>query len=164
MDKGTKLSSIKLSHVDESGKVSMVDVSSKLVTERFARAQAKIYAAPETIKMIKNNDHKKGDVLAVAHVAGIQAAKKTADLIPLCHPLSLSSVKLYFKIKHDYILVECVAQVSAKTGVEMEALTGVSIACLTIYDMCKAVDKNMVISDLTLVEKTGGTSGDFVRK
>ena len=111
-----------------------------------------------------NNEHKKGDVLTVAHIAGIQAAKKTSDLIPLCHPLSLNSVKLHFEIKNDHILVKCLAKVSAKTGVEMEALTGVSVACLTIYDMCKAVDKEMVISELTLMEKTGGNSKDIVRR
>tara|TARA_B100000674_G_C37938030_1_gene961282 strand:- start:576 stop:1028 length:453 start_codon:yes stop_codon:yes gene_type:complete len=149
--------------VDESGKVSMVDVGSKSVTERYAMAQAKVYAAPSTLKMIINNEHKKGDVLTVAHIAGIQAAKKTSDLIPLCHPLSLNSVKLHFEIKNDHILVECLAKVSAKTGVEMEALTGASIACLTIYDMCKAVDKEMVISELTLMEKTGGNSKDIAR-
>jgi len=158
------VSSKQFSHVDESGKVSMVDVGSKSVTDRYAMAQAKVYAAPGTLKMIINNEHKKGDVLTVAHIAGIQAAKKTADLIPLCHPLSLNSVKLHFEIKNDHILVECLAKVSAKTGVEMEALTGASVACLTIYDMCKAVDKEMVISELTLMEKTGGNSKDIVRR
>ena len=158
------MSSKQFSHVDESGKVSMVDVGSKSVTDRYAMAQAKVYAAPGTLKMIINNEHKKGDVLTVAHIAGIQAAKKTADLIPLCHPLSLNSVKLHFEIKNDHILVECLAKVSAKTGVEMEALTGASVACLTIYDMCKAVDKEMVISELTLMEKTGGNSKDIVRR
>ena len=142
----------------------MVDVGSKSVTDRYAMAQAKVYATPGTLKMIINNEHKKGDVLTVAHIAGIQAAKKTSDLIPLCHPLSLNSVKLHFEIKNDHILVECLAKVSAKTGVEMEALTGASIACLTIYDMCKAVDKEMVISELTLMEKTGGNSKDIVRR
>ena len=158
------MSSKQFSHVDESGKVSMVDVGSKSVTDRYAMAQAKVYAAPGTLKMIINNEHKKGDVLTVAHIAGIQAAKKTSDLIPLCHPLSLNSIKLHFEIKKDHILVECLAKVSAKTGVEMEALTGASIACLTIYDMCKAVDKEMVISELTLMEKTGGNSKDIVRR
>ena len=100
-------------------------------------------------------------LLTVAQIAGIQAAKKTADLIPLCHTLNLNSVKLYFEVKRDHILVECIAKVSAKTGVEMEALTGVSVACLTIYDMCKAVDKEMLISDVTLLEKTGGRSGEY---
>ena len=151
------------SHVDEAGKASMVDVGSKSVTERLARAQGKIFASSETLDMILNNEHKKGDVLAVAQIAGIQAAKKTADLIPLCHTLNLNSVKLYFEINKDHILVECIAKVNAKTGVEMEALTGVSVACLTIYDMCKAVDKEMVISDLTLLEKIGGRSGEYKR-
>ena len=155
------MSDKQFSHVDKTGKASMVDVGSKSITERHARAQGKIYASSETIKMILDNKHKKGDVLTVAQIAGIQAAKKTADLIPLCHTLNLNSVKLYFEVKRDHILVECIAKVSAKTGVEMEALTGVSVACLTIYDMCKAVDKEMLISDVTLLEKTGGRSGEY---
>ena len=163
MEKGSKLSDKHFSHVDESGKASMVDVGSKSVTERLARAQGKIYASAETLDMILNNEHKKGDVLAVAQIAGIQAAKKTANLIPLCHTLNLNSVKLYFEIKKDHVLVECITKVDAKTGVEMEALTGVSVACLTIYDMCKAVDKEMIISDLTLLEKIGGRSGEYTK-
>ncbi len=164
MEGRTKLSCKKFSHVDESGKASMVDVGSKSITERHARAQGKVYASPTTLNMIINNEHKKGDVLTVAHIAGIQASKKTSDLIPLCHTLSLNSVKLFFEVKEDHILVECLAKVHAKTGVEMEALTGASVACLTIYDMCKAVDKAMIISDLKLLEKIGGSSGNFNRK
>lgn len=153
----------KFSHVDESGKVSMVDVGDKATTERIAVAEGKVFASVETIKMITNNEHKKGDVLTIAHIAGIQAAKKTSDLIPLCHPLSLDSVKLSFQINDDHIAVQCTAKVSSKTGVEMEALTGACVACLTIYDMCKAVDKQMIIGEIMLLEKMGGRSGHMLR-
>jgi len=152
----------KFSHVDESGKVKMVDVGDKDTQERYAVARGKVFASCETLKMISNNEHKKGDVLTVAHIAGIQAAKKTAELIPLCHPLLLNSVKLLFSVESDHVLVECTVRVNAKTGVEMEALTGASVACLAIYDMCKAVDKRMVLGDIRVMEKFGGRSGHFL--
>lgn len=153
----------KLSHIDARGNAQMVDVTEKAVTSREARAQATISMRPETLAMIVGGDHKKGDVLAVARIAGIQAAKKCADLIPLCHPLMLSSVKLELTPDESQscVRIEARCKLSGQTGVEMEALTAASVAALTVYDMCKAVDKGMVISDVRLLEKSGGRSGHW---
>ncbi len=152
-----------LTHLDEQGRAQMVDVTEKSVTERLAIAQSVVKMRPETLSMIVEGKHKKGDVLAVARVAGIQAAKKTSDLIPLCHPLMLTSVKVNFEpeLNSGELLIECRCKLAGQTGVEMEALTGASVAALTIYDMCKAVQKDIVISATRLLEKKGGKSGDF---
>lgn len=155
-----------LSHIDEQGKASMVDVSEKPVTCREARASARIAMHASTLEQIKNNTLKKGDVLAVARIAGIQAAKKCADLIPLCHPLALSKVSVEFVINESdsSVDIESFCKLTGQTGVEMEALTAASIAALTIYDMCKAVDLDMVIGQVCLLEKQGGRRGHFLRK
>ncbi len=152
-----------LTHLDEQGNAQMVDVSAKAVTVREATAEARISMQPETLEMIIQGGHAKGDVLAVARIAGIQAAKKTSDLIPLCHPLVLSkvSVELVPDLASSSVLVTAYCKLAAQTGVEMEALTAASVACLTIYDMCKAVDKGMVISSVRLMEKKGGRSGHW---
>ncbi len=139
----------------------MVDVSEKDETTRTATAKARVMAAVETIKIITSGTAKKGDVLATARIAGIMAAKKTSDLIPLCHPLMISKATVDFFIAENHIDVEATVKVDGKTGVEMEALTACSVACLTIYDMLKAVDRGMIISNLRVVEKTGGKSGTF---
>lgn len=144
----------KLSHINEAGKAEMVDVGNKPDQIRVAIAQGKIILSKETLQLIENNSIKKGDVLTVAEIAGIQAAKQTSNLIPLCHTLMLNKVKVETAIVEDGVEVMCMAKSQGKTGVEMEALTGVSVALLTIYDMCKAVDKNMVMSEISLLEKT----------
>ena len=154
----------KLSHLDEQGQAHMVDVSAKDVTSRSATAKARVIADAATIAIITSGTAKKGDVLATARIAGIMAAKKTADLIPLCHPLMISKVSVEFALATNHIDVAATVKVEGKTGVEMEALTACSIACLTIYDMLKAVDRAMKITDLRLVEKTGGKSGTHVGK
>jgi cyclic pyranopterin monophosphate synthase len=151
----------KLSHLNDKGEAHMVDVSDKAITSRSGTAKARILAAPETIKIITTGTAKKGDVIATARLAGIMAAKKTSDLIPLCHPLMISKVTVDFAIENNHIDVEVTVKVEGKTGVEMEALTACSVACLTIYDMLKAVDRGMMITDLRLIEKTGGKSGTF---
>ena len=151
----------KLSHLNERGEAHMVDVSEKDETTRSATAKARVMAATETIAIITSGTAKKGDVLATARIAGIMAAKKTSDLIPLCHPLMISKVTVDFFIAESHIDVEATVKVDGKTGVEMEALTACSVACLTIYDMLKAVDRGMIISNLRVVEKTGGKSGTF---
>jgi cyclic pyranopterin phosphate synthase len=153
----------KLTHLDEHGRASMVDVSSKDETERTATAAASILMQPETLKLISGGRHKKGDVLAVARLAGIMAAKKTADLIPLCHPLTLSHVSVELTCEEDRNAVDIVAtcRLTGRTGVEMEALTAASVAALTVYDMCKAVDRAMTITDVRLVHKAGGKSGTW---
>ncbi len=154
-----------LSHFDEQGASRMVDVGDKPVTSRRARACSVVRMLPSTRKLILDRGHAKGDVLEVARLAGIMAAKRTADLIPLCHPLSLQSVDLDLQPHEDNgIRIEAVVQVTAQTGVEMEALTAVSIAALTIYDMCKAVDRGMIIENIQLEEKSGGKSGSFQRQ
>ena len=155
-----------LSHIDESGAARMVDVTEKKVTQREAIAQARITMKPETLAMIVDGTHAKGDVLAVARIAGIQAAKKTSDLIPLCHPLMLTSVKVELNPLPDMnqILVIARCKLAGQTGVEMEALTAASVAALTLYDMCKAVDKGIIISEVKLLEKTGGKSGEWRAK
>ena len=151
----------KLSHLDERGQAHMVDVSAKDVTTRSATAKARVLADAATIAIIATGTAKKGDVLATARIAGIMAAKKTSELIPLCHPLMISKVSVDFTLAANHIDVEATVKVEGKTGVEMEALTACSIACLTIYDMLKAVDRGMKITDLRLVEKSGGKSGKY---
>ena len=155
-----------LTHIDERGKAKMVDVTDKDVTERVAVAKGRVRMKKETLDLIVASEVKKGDVLGVARVAGIMAAKKTGELIPLCHPLNITSVEVDFNIVTDDPSVEitATAKVASKTGVEMEALTAASVAALTIYDMCKAADKGMTITDIRLVKKTGGKSGDFTRE
>ena len=141
----------------------MVDVSAKQETVREARAEAFVHMAPETLKLIVSGSHHKGDVFATARIAGIQAAKKTWDLIPLCHPLLLTKVEVQLEAieAENMVRIESVCKLTGKTGVEMEALTAASVAALTIYDMCKAVQKDMVIGQVRLLEKTGGKSGHF---
>ncbi|MDX1504659.1 MAG: cyclic pyranopterin monophosphate synthase MoaC [Spongiibacter sp.] len=150
-------------HFDASGNANMVDVTDKAETFREAVAAGSVIMEANTLAMIAQGDHKKGDVLAVARIAGIQAAKKCSDLIPLCHPLMLTSVKLEFDIDRDnnavHIRARC--KLSGQTGVEMEALTAVSVAALTIYDMCKAVDKGMTVNNVRLLSKSGGRSGEW---
>jgi cyclic pyranopterin monophosphate synthase len=154
---------MELTHVDEEGRVCMVDVGAKNETERVAVARGAVAMQPETLRLIAGGDAPKGDVLAAAQVAGVMAAKRTPDLIPLCHPLLLTQVDVAFRIDQAASQIEITATVRCrgKTGVEMEALTAVSVAALTIYDMAKAVEKGMRIGDIHLVRKTGGKSGDW---
>lgn len=156
---------MELTHFDEEGRARMVDVSSKPPTQREAVAAGSVSMKPETLKLIMDREISKGDVLGVARVAGIMAAKKTPDLIPLCHPLAITSVSVDFSIDEKASRVDIRAEVRivGQTGIEMEALTAVSGAALTIYDMCKAVDREMVISNIRLLEKRGGKSGEFRR-
>jgi cyclic pyranopterin monophosphate synthase len=151
----------KLSHLDDSGHAHMVDVSAKDVTSRSATARARVIMQKETLALITSGTARKGDVLATARIAGIHAAKKTSDLIPLCHPLMITKVAIEFEFGDALIDVQATVKVEGKTGVEMEALTACSVACLTLYDMVKAVDRGICITDLRLVEKTGGKSGHF---
>jgi len=153
----------KLSHLNDQGEARMVDVSDKAVTQRTARAEGFVAMAPATLALVESGEAKKGDVLAAARIAGIMAAKKTHELIPLCHPLSLTKATVAFALSADPagIRVTSEVKVAGQTGVEMEALTAVSVACLTIYDMLKAADKAMVIEAVRLVEKTGGRSGTY---
>jgi cyclic pyranopterin monophosphate synthase len=144
----------KLTHVDEKGKALMVDVSNKKIQARFARASGHITLNQETIQLIRNNQVKKGDVLTVSEIAGIQAAKKTSELIPLCHNILLNQVRIHASIDESGVVVESEVRSTGTTGAEMEALTAVGIALLTIYDMCKATDKGMVIEDIKLIEKS----------
>ena len=155
----------KLTHFDEQGKAIMVDVGNKAATERVAIASGKIIVNQSIYEAIQSGNVKKGDVLGVARIAGIMATKKTSDMIPLCHPLPLTSCKIDFNLFPDESAIEAVAvvKVSGVTGVEMEALHAVSVALLTIYDMCKAIDKRMEITDIHLDKKSGGKSGEFVR-
>ena len=151
-----------LTHLDSQGRASMVDVTDKTVTAREATAEARVRMRPETLQMIQAGGHPKGDVFAVARIAGIQAAKKTSDLIPLCHPLMLTSVKVELSAEGEdtvHIVARC--KLAGQTGVEMEALTAASVAALTIYDMCKAVDRGMTIESVRLLEKLGGKSGHY---
>ena len=154
-----------LSHVDEHGKAHMVDVGDKPDTVREARARGAVVMLPSTLELIQHNALQKGDVLAVAKIAGIMAAKRTSELIPLCHPLPLTSINLTFGLDANAgrIYIESVARVTGKTGVEMETLTAMAAAALTVYDMCKAVDREMCITDIRLMEKQGGRSGFFQR-
>jgi cyclic pyranopterin monophosphate synthase len=153
----------KLSHLDDKGQARMVDVSEKDVTSRTAIAEGFVSMKAETLALIESGEAKKGDVLATARIAGIMAAKKTHELIPLCHPLAITKAAVNFTVSNSPpgIHVAAEVKVSGQTGVEMEALTAVSVACLTIYDMLKAVDKGMTISNIHLVEKTGGRSGTY---
>ena len=153
-------------HLDDQGAARMVDIGSKVVTERIAAAAARVSMQNETLTLLQSEANPKGDVLAVARVAGIQAAKKCADLIPLCHPLMLSSVTVDFEVDHTTACINIMAtcKVSGMTGVEMEALTAASVAALTIYDMCKAIDKGMQIDAVRLLSKDGGKSGSWQRE
>lgn len=144
----------KFSHLDAGGNAAMVDVGRKAVVFRRATATGRLLCRPATIRLLKREALPKGDVLGVARIAGIQAAKRTADLIPLCHPLPLYQIKIGFRVMANAIQIECSVETEAKTGVEMEALTGVSVAALTLYDMCKAVDKRMKISEIRVMEKS----------
>ncbi|MEW6107999.1 MAG: cyclic pyranopterin monophosphate synthase MoaC [Nitrospirota bacterium] len=155
----------RLTHIDKKGRAQMVDVSEKPSTERIAVARGTVYLKKETLKLIKDNEISKGDVIGVARVAGIMAAKKTSGIIPMCHPLNISSVNIDFRVdsKKNKIDIESRVKTTGQTGVEMEALTAVAAAALTIYDMCKSVDKEMIISDIMLIEKCGGRSGIFKR-
>jgi cyclic pyranopterin phosphate synthase len=153
----------KLTHFDASGQAHMVNVGDKPNTHRVAVATGKITMLPQTFEMVEAGSHKKGDVLGIARIAGIQASKKTSDLIPLCHPLALSHVSLEFQLNkaENSITCQVKAETTGPTGVEMEALTAVQVALLTIYDMCKAVDRGMVMGDVKLLEKSGGKSGEW---
>ena len=151
-----------LTHLDAHGHANMVDVTDKALTQREAVAEARVRMRPQTLQMIVQGGHPKGDVFAVARIAGIQAAKKTSDLIPLCHPLLLSSVKVLLQAEgEDCVQIIASCKLAGQTGVEMEALTAASVAALTIYDMCKAVDRGMVIEQVRLLEKLGGKSGHY---
>lgn len=150
-----------LTHLDEQGKARMVDVGGKAATQRVAIASGRIRMSPTALAAIRDGDVPKGDVLAAARIAGIMAAKKTAELIPLCHPLALDSVTLDFAIEDGAVLATATAALTGKTGVEMEAMTATSVALLTIYDMAKALDKGMVIEGVRLIEKRGGKSGTW---
>lgn len=153
----------KLTHFDASGQAHMVNVGDKPNTHRIAIASGQITMLPATFEMVQSGNHKKGDVLGIARIAGIQASKKTSDLIPLCHPLALTHVSLEFQLNSAHNSINCQVKVetTGPTGVEMEALTAVQIALLTIYDMCKAVDRGMVMGDIHLLEKSGGKSGEW---
>jgi cyclic pyranopterin phosphate synthase len=157
---------MRLTHFDDEGKALMVDVSKKPSTERIAIAKGSVYMRPETLMLIKNKKITKGDVFGVARIAGIMAAKKTSDLIPLCHPLNITSINIDFETDDEKGKVDIytTVKITGQTGVEMEALVAASVAALTIYDMCKAVDKEMVVCDIMLLEKRGGKSGTFKRK
>lgn len=155
----------KLTHINEAGEAHMVDVGDKSITTRRAVATGTIHMLPETLALIETGGHKKGDVLGIARIAGIMAAKRTSDLIPLCHPIALSAVEISFDVDRDHSIIRATATVrtDARTGVEMEALTAVQIALLTIYDMCKAVDRGMNMDNICLIEKEGGKSGHWTR-
>ncbi|REL34558.1 cyclic pyranopterin monophosphate synthase MoaC [Thalassotalea euphylliae] len=154
-----------LTHLNAQGEANMVDVTDKAVTQRQATAQGYIKMSADTLAMITEGKHKKGDVFAVARIAGIQAAKKCGDLIPLCHPLMLTKVQVDFtsELEHNRVKVTSLCKLSGQTGVEMEALTAVSVACLTLFDMCKAVDPHMVIEGIAVTTKSGGKSGHWER-
>ena len=156
----------KLTHFDNSGNARMVDVGSKVPTERVAIAVSRIKVSEETLELIEKGQIGKGDVLGVARIAGIMGAKKTSDLIPMCHPLMISKCTVDFTMHPETLSIEacCIVKVSGQTGVEMEALTGVNLALLTIYDMCKAMDKGMEITNVRLIEKQGGKSGHYKRE
>jgi len=155
----------KLTHFNQAGEAHMVDIGDKNSSARRAVAAGRISMQPETLALIEQGGHKKGDVLGVARVAGIMATKRTAELVPMCHPLALTHVAVEFEIDADASAIDCsvTAETTGQTGVEMEALTGVQVALLTIYDMCKAVDRGMVIGDVRLLQKSGGKSGDWQR-
>ena len=153
----------KLTHIDEQGHAKMVDTSEKQITARRAVASARVLMSSQTIAAIRTNTTPKGDPLETARLAGVMAAKRTAELIPLCHPLPLTHVNVNAEVRDDGVYLESEVSTKAETGVEMEALTAVSVAALTIYDMCKALDKSMTITDVRLELKTGGKSGDYMR-
>jgi len=155
----------KLTHFNQAGEAHMVDIADKASTARRAIAAGRIVMQAETLDLIRQGKHKKGDVLGVARIAGIMATKRTADLVPMCHPLALTHVAVEFEVEADANAIDCTvtAETTGQTGVEMEALTGVQVSLLTIYDMCKAVDRGMVISDVRLLEKSGGKSGHWKR-
>jgi len=150
-------------HIDEKGMPNMVYVGEKPVSLRTASAMAKVYVNKDTFNLIKSGETKKGDVLSIAKIAGIMGAKKTSDIIPLCHPISIDGIDIDFKLDEANLCIEIISHVSiqAKTGVEMEAMTAASVAALTVYDMCKAVQRDIKISDIQLLEKTGGVHGDY---
>ena len=153
-----------LTHLDEQGRANMVDVTDKTVTAREATAEALVEMKPQTLAMIQDGEHPKGDVFAVARIAGIQAAKRTHELIPLCHPLLLTSIKVHLQaVPPQHVRISAICRLAGQTGVEMEALTAASVAALTLYDMCKAVDKDMQISQVRLLEKLGGKFGHYQR-
>lgn len=156
----------KLTHLDSEGRARMVDVTAKDVTERIAVARGAVFTRPETLALIREKRIEKGDVFSVARVAGIMAAKKTPELIPMCHPLNITSVEIFLTPQQSpaRVEIEAIVKVAGQTGVEMEAMTAVSVCGLTIYDMCKAVDREMSIGEIRLVKKSGGKSGTFVRK
>ena len=158
------MSDLQFSHLDPAGNARMVDVTPKEATHRRAVARCKVFMKPETTAAIANREVKKGDVIAVARVAGIQAAKRTSDMIPLCHPLLIGAVHIDFEIADDFIAIEAQVNTVDRTGVEMEALHACSVAALTIYDMCKSADRAMVIGELTLWEKSGGRQGLYRRE
>ncbi len=155
----------KLSHVNAAGEASMVDVSGKTITTRIATAEGYVSMRAETLALIRDGGHAKGDVLATARIAGIQAAKKCAELIPLCHPLMLSKVQVDFELQpqQNRVRIEAMCKLDGKTGVEMEALTAISVAALTLFDMCKAVDPGMTIEGICVLNKTGGKAGAWQR-
>jgi len=155
-----------LSHIDKKGQARMVDVTAKPVTHRQATARGKVLMRPETAALIQEGGMPKGDVFSTARIAGIMAAKKTPDLIPMCHPLEITGIELSFAsdIPAGEIVIEAKASMVGRTGIEMEVMTAVAVAALTIYDMCKAVDREIVISDIKLIRKEGGKSGVFVRR
>lgn len=155
---------MELTHFNEQGRARMVDVSEKAVTYRTAKAAGRVWMNPETLEKVRQGSMAKGDVLAVAQVAGIMAAKRTWELIPMCHPLPLTSINITFAFKENALDIQAQVKCSGETGVEMEALTAVSAAALTVYDMCKAVQRDMVIDQIRLLEKTGGKSGVFRRE
>lgn len=157
---------MKFTHFDEKGNARMVNVSDKKITKRLAIASGKIFLSKETFERIINKDIQKGDVLTVAQVAGIMATKKTSDLIPMTHPLSINGVDISFELNSEEYSIEakCKVSITDKTGVEIEAITGVSISLITIYDMVKSIDRSLLISDIKLEYKNGGKSGEFIRK
>ena len=154
----------KLSHFDEQGAARMVDVGSKRPTRRIARARASVYMKPQTLRLIVDKEIQKGDVFEVARLAGILAAKKTPSLIPLCHPLPLENVKIDFETSENAVHIIAEVRVTSKTGVEMEAITSAAVAALTVYDMCKSAQRDMIITDVELLEKSGGKSGRYRKK
>lgn len=156
-------SSDQFSHINDKGTANMVDVTEKTTTQRVAIAEGYVYMSAKALDMLQQHNHAKGDVLSVARIAGIQGAKRCSDLVPLCHPLMLTKVQIDFSIdeKASRVRIEAMCKLAGKTGVEMEALTAVSVSALTLFDMCKAVDPNMIIQDIRVLSKTGGKSGDW---
>jgi cyclic pyranopterin phosphate synthase len=162
----TKRKSKNLTHIDSSGKIRMVDVSEKKITERLAIVEGSVVMKKETLEIVKRGELEKGDIITLARSAGITAAKSTPTLIPLCHSVPLSEIKIEIEFEDDLpgLKVRCITKAEWKTGVEIEAFNGVSIACVTIYDMCKSIDRSAFISDIKLIEKSGGNSGSYTRK